>query len=491
MCTRDENGATPLHRAAIAADFAKCVYLLECGADVNALNNNGKSPLHWALLKLMCAHSEIDKASDQNEKLNALLDICNLLLQKGAQVYITQIDLVDLMKLQQSSKRLADLFNQLLLKIPINTRWGILLNGYLYRQCLDVAKLFSRNALYVDALGMVPNSPQEIGGAIKERKKEMPNTPYFRIMVAYWILRTFRMPKDISYFIFTRDWRIEEDVFEAIKPMLLRQIERGVAVLDIKCLPRIFNKLLVIRIYETTIERLVGELGPIDGIFSDDGILKSMLQNVVLRLGLILNEAEERKIASQLQLNALGIDSCVKYVTRNARLHVAARLGEVNVVKYLLLCKENPNTFNMDGLSPLQVAVQFGNRAVELVNILCEHGADPNMDCKDGVPLIHKAPFDVVFDLLRHGANLNAKDCEGNTLLHKEIIKLGKSQPLDLETKFRINALLDSGADVRAKNNAGKTPLDLAMQNTELKTFLLAACKKKKKIFGLKKSAVK
>ena len=42
------NGVTPLHKATMRADLALMEFMLKSGADVNAINNFGESPLLFA-----------------------------------------------------------------------------------------------------------------------------------------------------------------------------------------------------------------------------------------------------------------------------------------------------------------------------------------------------------------------------------------------------------------------------------------------------------
>ena len=46
-----ENGDTPLHAAVIDRDYNIIYFLIKRGADVNAVNRNGDTPLHYALLE--------------------------------------------------------------------------------------------------------------------------------------------------------------------------------------------------------------------------------------------------------------------------------------------------------------------------------------------------------------------------------------------------------------------------------------------------------
>ncbi|TSJ81077.1 MAG: ankyrin repeat domain-containing protein [Candidatus Cardinium sp.] len=60
--------------------------------------------------------------------------------------------------------------------------------------------------------------------------------------------------------------------------------------------------------------------------------------------------------------------------------------------------------------------------------------------------------------LLAHGADINAKDNEGNTLLHKAVY---------LSNKQGATILVNNGANKNERNNDNLTPLDLANQVLE------------------------
>ena len=62
--------------------------------------------------------------------------------------------------------------------------------------------------------------------------------------------------------------------------------------------------------------------------------------------------------------------------------------------------------------------------------------------------------------LLKAGANVNARDDDGETPLH-DAAAFGAS--------VNVKALLDEGADGRAKSNSGQTPFDYAEYNEDLK----------------------
>jgi ankyrin repeat protein len=69
---KDANGKTPLHLAAIGGDTKIAEILIEKGADVNAMNNNGETPLHMAASQLFVKiiAQLITKGADVNAKNN-------------------------------------------------------------------------------------------------------------------------------------------------------------------------------------------------------------------------------------------------------------------------------------------------------------------------------------------------------------------------------------------------------------------------------------
>jgi|SRR5579859_7925014 len=138
----------------------------------------------------------------------------------------------------------------------------------------------------------------------------------------------------------------------------------------------------------------------------------------------------------------------------------AASLGELLVVQNEL--KRSPhliNAFAPDGFTALGLSCFFGHRHV--AEHLLINGADPNIASRNSfhVAPIHSAcaisSLEITELLIKHGANVNAKQQQGITPLH-ETTHNGKMELTRL--------LLDHGAAANVKTENGQTPLDMALE---------------------------
>jgi ankyrin repeat protein len=157
-------------------------------------------------------------------------------------------------------------------------------------------------------------------------------------------------------------------------------------------------------------------------------------------------------------------------------LYVATAEGHVHVVKFLLQQVADPSTVVNDLLI---TASGYGH--TEVVKLLLEHGANPNAKDKDGETPLHEAAkngrVDVVKLLLNHGADPNARDYRGRTPLHyaaeygySDIVRLllehGTLSLFDAVTKGDVEGVklwLERGVDPNV-NVGGSTPLHVAAE---------------------------
>ncbi len=145
-------------------------------------------------------------------------------------------------------------------------------------------------------------------------------------------------------------------------------------------------------------------------------------------------------------------------------LHWAARGGSVEVENLLISRGESVSARDSRGETPLFWAV--GNAKVKAAAFLIKNGADVNATNDfGGTPLLTSAretdsPEQMKL-LIGAGANVNARDSEGENALHK-LAWFGYPEK-NLQT---ARLLLNAGADIRAKNHEGKTPLDILLDNS-------------------------
>src|SRR5208337_1007440 len=104
----------------------------------------------------------------------------------------------------------------------------------------------------------------------------------------------------------------------------------------------------------------------------------------------------------------------------SADLHQAVRSGDAPATQAILATGFNPNTRDDFGATALHDAVWTGH--IELVRMLLEHGADPNIPhAEAGSTPLHYAAMKgqaaIAALLLEHGALINATDRSGSTAL--------------------------------------------------------------------------
>lgn len=139
----------------------------------------------------------------------------------------------------------------------------------------------------------------------------------------------------------------------------------------------------------------------------------------------------------------------------------AASSGIPTVVQEILKYKPDVNTRSASGTTALLACLQrhhYKDTAVnlrEVVRLLLDAGADPNIADKEGqTPLIANAwDVEIARMLVAHGANVNAQGKDGFTPL------------LNAGTLELMRFLLEHGANPFAKTERGETALDLAKQN--------------------------
>ncbi len=140
----------------------------------------------------------------------------------------------------------------------------------------------------------------------------------------------------------------------------------------------------------------------------------------------------------------------------------AARNPNPSSVRTLVKAGADPNARNHNGETPLSYAASHNeNPAVAIA--LIEAGADPNSSDNRGMSPLHRAAWlatnpGVVGVLLDAGANPAAKDASGMTAMHWVLGNRGSPK----RTAIIVAALAEAGADPNALDDEGQTALHLA-----------------------------
>lgn len=184
-------------------------------------------------------------------------------------------------------------------------------------------------------------------------------------------------------------------------------------------------------------------------------------------------------------------------------LHCAIKLDSIIMVRWLL-ARGADIDHKIDGNTALHEAILCNYR--EIVDILLDHGADPNVeDSLSRTPLylaVYNEDVEVVSILLDRDANIEISDNTGKTPLHRAAIagseKIAQlllnaganpsavendgGTPLHIAVDYKnarmVSILLDNGANVDAKKKNGETPLhEAAISGSEKIARLLLTAK--------------
>ncbi|GAA4088618.1 ankyrin repeat domain-containing protein [Mucilaginibacter panaciglaebae] len=149
----------------------------------------------------------------------------------------------------------------------------------------------------------------------------------------------------------------------------------------------------------------------------------------------------------------------LKYV-EEISLFEAAAAGKFDVVAHLIF--NNPDAINLyadDGFTPLGLACYFGQ--LEVARYLVLKGADVNQPSNNGFNVfpLHSAAAgnytSIARMLIDNGAQVNIRQQAGVTPLHSA------AQNGNLEL---LILLLENGADVNVRMEGGKLPSDMARE---------------------------
>ena len=170
-------------------------------------------------------------------------------------------------------------------------------------------------------------------------------------------------------------------------------------------------------------------------------------------------------------INACSDDHCTP-------LMIAIKLGHKNVATYLAERGAKVNLKDDRGCTALHHAMYYHHHdRLEVCSCLIERGADVNGCYNNKSPQNGRTPLmiasrygqlDAMTFLIKHGANVNVQDKEGETALHYAV------DGSDVLCEV-LSCLIENGANFDAVSNGGCTPLMKAIHNQliHVVTFLI------------------
>ncbi|WP_333023395.1 ankyrin repeat domain-containing protein [Wolbachia endosymbiont of Pentidionis agamae] len=168
----------------------------------------------------------------------------------------------------------------------------------------------------------------------------------------------------------------------------------------------------------------------------------------------------------------------LRHPISNENLELAAMLLRLGADPNQVAHRKTPleAVFNRIFRGYLHNDEKIGKQAIKAKNLLIRAGA------KIPHTLLHSAcgyKQDVIQDLIEAGADIRAVDKNGNTPLHLAVNLLHEADKGE-----NIELLIKNGVPLESKNKDGKTPLDCA-NKPEIKKLLIDAIEQRKSVIRL------
>ena len=405
----------PLLAALVQGHFEVAKSLLNHGADVDVRESTGKT----ILLVALSYHKEEDK----------LLNIVDFLLKHGADVDARDHTF-------QSSLHLAESYGmQQVAKILLKNHADVNFQDNHGETALH--RLLG-NSMYNDHSGFNHLRLLLLRGAEANRRDKDNQTPFLLAMRSHWF-RTARVLLEHGADATFVENNAENDNGKSPWHILSES--------QIYDLDEVLDHALLLLMLGLEVDRRDKN--------NETPLHLEMRRNRFRLAGILLKHGADANAENNHGMTPLHILS---------KSHIKDEVYIRNLVQLLLNNGAEVNRWNEVNDTPLHLALCSNH--FSLARILLEHGADANAENNMGMTPLHVLSGSDIKDegtvlnllllLLEHGAEVNRRNKWNGTPLH---LAIGNNQ-------FRVAGILleNGGADTKAKNYSGHTPLHILSQ---------------------------
>ena len=481
---KDLDGNTPLHFASCHNNPEIIKLLIEKGAKVNAKSNNKNTPLHLAIdynnieIITLLLNQEADVKAEGNNKNTPLhlaschdnLEIIKLLIKKGSEVNAKDLD-------GDTPLHLASCHNNPeIIKLLIEKGANVNAKSYDKDTPLHLAIIDHNN---IEIITLLLNQEADVNAEDNNK-----NTP-LHLASCHDNLEIIKLLIKKGAKVNAKDlngntplhFAIDKNKFEIIKLL----IENGANVNEednnkdtplhwASCHnnPEII-KLLIEKGAKVNVENQK-KVTPLHlAIYKDN----SEIAKLLIDKGASIDEKDKNKDTPLHMATYKGNSEIAKLLINNnadinkkghnnlTPLHLAVNKNNPEIIELLINKKVNINAQDNKGRAPLHLAISqkdYGN-----ATLLINNNADVNVRNSHGhTPLhfaINKNNPEIIELLINKKANIDAQDNEGQTPLHFAI------NQKDYEN---ATLLINKNANVNVLNSRGHTPLHLAIQQKDV-----------------------
>ncbi|NXN10796.1 ANR27 protein, partial [Indicator maculatus] len=439
--SRDDQGYTPLHVAALCGQTSLVDLLVAKGAIVNATDYHGSTPLHLACQKgyqnvtLLLLHYKASSDVQDNNGNTPLHLACSY----GHEDCVKALVYYDV-----HSCRLGIGNEKGDTPLHIAARWGY--QGIIEVLLQNGANPEIQNRMRETSLQCALNSKilslMELNYLAFERGQSASESP---LRSPQYSTDTFSRGSSVSSLSSTSTDTRQEEVKNSYKEV--EKLLRAVADGDLE---------MVRYLLEWMEEDLEDEDDT--GCTSKPEFCHPLCQ--CPKCG-----PAQKKFA-RISANGLGVN--VSNQDGFTPLHMAALHGHSELVSLLLKHGASISAKNVKHAVPLHLACQKGH--FQVVKCLMDYNAKQNKkDIYGNTPLIYacsNGQYETTALLLQHGAAVNLSNAKGNTALHEAVI--GKNEAL-------VDLLLQNGAVTHIRNERNCTPADCAEPNSNIIKLLETA----------------